>query len=96
MSDLIEVNCFCCGRELEAEPRDNPMVLSGLYNALWFRSNGNYGSTVFDPLTDSLEELLQIVICDCCIKAKIKEVEYIYNIRNRTTSELKTFELDGS
>lgn len=82
-----EVNCFCCGRILEAEQSDNPMDIYPVYGALVFRSYGNYGSTVFDPVPPRKgTELIQITVCDGCIKAKSKRVTRLHNIKRGSDS----------
>lgn len=50
MMGLVNFNCICCDRVLQAESTDNPIVITPVYNGLIFRATGNYGSAVFDPM----------------------------------------------
>lgn len=93
MSDNIQ--CFCCGRTLEAEPVENePLTISPIYDGLIFRASGNFGSRIFDPI--SIEEYLQVIICDDCIKRNVKRVTRIHNIERVTTSVVESFDLNRS
>lgn len=90
------MNCICCNRVVETEllSTSNPLVIYPAYGGLLFRSSGNYGSTVFDPmafLPGRKEEVLQVMICDECIKKNAKRVKLIHNIKRTTTSELGEF-----
>ncbi len=91
-----EFKCICCDCVLEAEPSDNPMATYPIYDGLIFRATGNYGSTVFDPMSflpGRKEEILQVIICDDCIKKKADQVTRIYNIRREATAESEEFTL---
>lgn len=77
--------CEGCGRS------PNPMVILPIYGGLVFRSTGNYGSTVFDPMPTKKKEMLQVVICDLCIKTKARRVTHIYKIKENVTAESKEF-----
>ena len=92
MCDLVDVNCFCCGKVLETEPSDDPLVIAPLYDGLIFRSNGNFGSTVFDPMPICREEMLQIIICDNCIRGRLRWVTRLYNIIETTTADSEVFD----
>ena len=85
------LKCFCCGKIIDTEIGENPLVVGPAYEALWFRATGNFGSTVFDPMPIGVEEILQILICDDCIKKNIKQVTHIYNINRETTCECGEF-----
>ena len=53
------------------DTNDGDVSVPPIYDGLIFRSTGNYGSTIFDPLPRSRfvdSEFLQIAICDECIK----------------------------
>lgn len=89
---MIKLNCICCDRVLEAEPTDNPIVIHPVYDGLIFRSTGNFGSTIFDPMPRQVEEMLQVIICDDCIKRKAKRVTLIHNIKRETTAESGEFQ----
>ncbi len=91
---MNKVNCICCDSVLEAEPTDNPIVITPVYDGLIFRATGNYGSRVFDPMPfmpGRKEEMLQVIICDACILGKAKRVTRIYNIKRETTAESGEF-----
>lgn len=90
----MRVNCMCCTIPLEVEEPCDPMDIYPIYGGLIFRSIGNFGSTIFDPMPTGRREMLQVVICDQCIKEKIKWVTRIYNIKEKTTSESKEFKYD--
>ncbi len=85
--------CFSCDRILEEEPCSEPLTLHPIYDGLIFRSNGNYGSTIFDPMPIGIEEMLQIIICDDCIKRKGKRVTRIHNIKRKVTADAEPFVL---
>lgn len=91
-----QLKCFCCDCILEAELTDNPLVITPVYDGLIFRATGNYGSTIFDPMPRRKEEMLQVIICDACIKSKTKGVTRIYNIKSKTTAESVEFTLDST
>lgn len=87
---LVDFNCICCDGVLRAEPIDNPIVITPVYDGLIFRATGNFGSRVFDPHPYS-EEILQVIICDKCIKEKAKLVTRIHNINRDITAESGEF-----
>lgn len=91
---MVHDMCFCCNRILEAEPTENPMVIPPVYSGIVFRSTGNFGSAIFDPMPIGGEEMLQIVICDECIKWKVKWVTRIHNIKRDVTADIEPFEID--
>jgi len=64
--------CFCCGTKIRCDELPDAQVVGTADNALWFRASGNFGSEIFDPITD--EEFLQIVICDKCVMERSKRV----------------------
>lgn len=90
---MDKVQCICCDKWLHAEflDRDDPLTTSPVYDGLIFRSTGNFGSTIFDPMPIGVEEYLQVVICDDCIKAKSNHVTWIHNIERKITSEAGEF-----
>jgi len=90
MSEYTRLNCFCCNRIVDSEMPENPMVIGIAYRALLFRATGNYGSSVFDP-PHECPEILQIVICDDCLKKKAKRVTRLYNIEHEATAECGEF-----
>lgn len=88
-----EVKCFCCDKWLSVEFFDsnNPLTINPVYDGLIFRTTGNFGSKIFDPMPIGVEEFLQVVVCDDCIKNKAKWVTRIHNIQRNTTSEAGEF-----
>ena len=92
---MDECNCICCGNILEAESNDEPLTISGIYGGLIFRSVGNFGSTIFDPMPTQREEMLQVIICDECIKNYINLVSHIRNIDRLVTADIGPFEIKG-
>lgn len=88
--------CFGCGKELEVEHIDNPATIPPVYCGLVFRSLGNYGSTVFDPISPRCgghkgDSLLQIVICDVCVTGDGKPVMIVYNIDKTGSADIHPF-----
>lgn len=88
------MNCICCDRILETEPTDNPLVIYPVYDGLIFRAVGNFGSTVFDPAPAGREEILQVIICDDCIKKNAKRVIRIHKIRREDVADSESFEIE--
>lgn len=90
---MNQLNCICCKRVLKAEPTENPLVIPPVYSGIVFRSTGNFGSTVFDPMPIGAEEILQIIICDECIKWKARwgTVTRIHNIKRDVTADAEPF-----
>lgn len=77
---------------------DDPMTIHPVYDGLIFRATGNFGSTIFDPLPTQLNrrgEVLQIIVCDDCIKAKAKLVTRIYNVRRTVAADAEPFNPRG-
>jgi len=60
-----------------------------VYGGLIFRANGNFGSTVFDPITE--DKRLIIYVCDECVVNNIDKVDLIYDIENKTKAKQKPF-----
>lgn len=75
---MIKKDCFRCGKTMESVRPDRFQA----YKGTQFISHGNYGSTIFDPLTSN--EYIEIVICDNCLKENSDNVSYT-----------KTFVMDG-
>ncbi len=72
---------------------DDPLTTSPVYDGLIFRSTGNYGSTVHDPVPGGKEEILQIIICDDCVKRGA--VTRIFDIRKNITSKSELLLING-
>ncbi len=88
---LEEHACICCDRVLDVEPTDNPIVIYPVYDGLIFRAHGNFGSRIFDPMPRLTEEMLQVIICDDCVKSKTKRVIRIHNIKRETIAGCEKF-----
>lgn len=88
---MDKCTCFSCNKPLEEEPCGDPLTIHPIYGGLIFRSNGNFGSTIFDPMPIGIEEMLQIIICDDCIKRNIKRVIRIHNIDRKVTADSELF-----
>ncbi len=87
----MTINCFSCRSIVNVEPGDDPTGNYPVYGGLIFRSTGNYGSTVFDPMPTGREEVLRIIICDNCIKKNSSCVTHIYKIRRSVTADTEEF-----
>jgi len=85
----MEYICFCCDKKMEVEEPDNPICIHPVYDGLIFRATGNYGSTLFDPIT--IEEILQVIICDECVKGRAKRVKHLYNLKRTHTADCGPF-----
>ncbi len=89
--------CFCCGKFLETEStwEKNHTILTPLYGGLWFRANGNYGSTIHDPIPGQKDSrgFLQIAVCDRCVVAKSTQgtVSHVFDIRHSVVSKMESF-----
>lgn len=89
---MDKVQCICCGNWLSAESvGDDPLTITPVYDGLIFRATGNFGSTVFDPMPIGLEEYLQVVICDDCIRNNSSRFTRIHNIKRVTLADAKPF-----
>lgn len=65
--------CFVCCRALDRAANDeafNTVPHAGTQ----FTSVGHYGSTVYDPNFDHIDEMLEINICDECLVASVARV----------------------
>jgi len=56
--------CVICGKELNSAFWDDTDDQAPPSGATVFISHGNYGSTVWDPMTP---EYLQVTLCDKCL-----------------------------
>ncbi len=63
--------CFVCECEIETDVHDT------IYGATIWRSNGNYGSTVYDPINDE-SHYLETCICDKCLVKKQHLLEEVH------------------
>ena len=79
--------CFCCEKNLKNECNK---PLSACYDAVAFDSNGNFGSSIFDPF--ELDARIMIHICDSCLKKKAKLVCYHQQKTIKQIENLQTFD----
>lgn len=83
MDSIETCPCFICGKSLETPAHDNPTTWSPVMDGLWFRAYGNFGSTVFDPISG--EHFLRICICDKCILERQKQISVVSSIQTKKT-----------
>lgn len=89
---MDKAQCVCCGKWLSADfIDDDPLTITPVYDGLIFRATGNFGSTIFDPMPIGVEEILQVVICDDCIKKNARRVTRIYNIKKVMSCDVEPF-----
>lgn len=83
--------CFVCDKPLTGEePGRCPTIIRPLYDGLWFRATGNFGSTIFDPIPDN--GYIELAICDECVTKKAKQIVRVKNIRRgEVTAEVGKF-----
>jgi len=86
---IVDEKCFICNKSLKREiSSSDPNTIWPVYDGISFRATGNYGSTVFDPITD--DGFLEILICDECIKKKSKQIKRVRNIQTKTEYKYET------
>lgn len=73
--------CLVCDKELEF---DNNFT----YGATIWKSNGNYGSTVFDPLHGN--EHLEAFVCDECLLRKKSQMTLVITSTKTTVVSKRT------
>ncbi len=88
----VDLTCICCDKIVKAEVPEDITSVYPVYGGLIFRSIGNFGSTVFDPMVTKREEILQVIICDDCVKSRARKVSWIRDIRRYTRGRLSPFE----
>lgn len=71
-----KINCFVCKKEIdnweyESQDKTSKVEVHPM-DGLHFRSYGNYGSTIFDPVVGG--NFLDIAICDVCIMKNLDDV----------------------
>jgi hypothetical protein len=70
--DKPSMSCFVCAEPIGTAP----------VKAVIFTSKGNYGSTVFDPITREGMELV-IFICDGCVEARMSRISGVQTIHRQ-------------
>ena len=73
--------CFCCDKKLGSAMRGKDEFRFPPNDATVWRSYGNYGSTVFDPMNNSF---LEAYICDACL---VKGKKKLFRARTETRTE---------
>ena len=76
--------CFKCDKQLDPSVSG---VMNQPYDGTVFTSHGQYGSTVFDPISD--DRFIEITICDDCIVEAAKKRKILYCIRTHKLAEHK-------
>ena len=68
---MVPTNCFACGKAFDAAAQGSDQPSRGTV----FHSDGNYGSTVFDPMRGGVT--LTLNICDDCLVSNKLHVQYV-------------------
>lgn len=66
------MQCFLCKRPIQADDQ-------GVHDATLWRTSGNFGSRVYDQLTEG--SFLEIAICDDCLTERQQLVEEVTIVR---------------
>jgi hypothetical protein len=77
-TEKVTMKCLICEKDVPASPHK-----WCIDDATCWRSRGNYGSTVFDPIDGNV--YLEAIICDSCLKEK---KSFIQEVRTKTTTEV--------
>jgi hypothetical protein len=88
--------CIVCGKKLVSEYTTVTRVYQQPSGGTAFKTNGHYGSGVFDPMTGAVQ--LTIIVCDeCMIEAgKQSRVEHEHTIRTTVDeSVISDWKIDG-
>ena len=83
------VRCFHCDKEMKIRRDVDGRMIVMESNGLFFKSSGNYGSTIFDPI--NCEIYLEIVMCDDCVSEKTHLVDLVKVTSHRTDHAVKIF-----
>lgn len=62
------MKCILCKTQIEPALSNDDELIPPL-RAVVFSSSGNFGSTVFDPMTSSLQ--IEIFMCDSCLEKEV-------------------------
>lgn len=83
-------NCFCCEKSIgHAGPKVEDWFSNPPEDATYWRTCGNYGSTVFDG--QFIGEQLEMYICDECLKKKAHLVYHFKITQKVKVEDLKLF-----
>jgi hypothetical protein len=66
------MQCFLCKRSVQADDK-------GVHDATLWHTSGNFGSRVYDQLTEGA--FLEIAICDGCLTERQQLVEEVTIVR---------------
>lgn len=86
--------CIKCSKQLESVFKEHtfkdeaqPQPADGVF----FRSRGNYGSTVWDPggISRTYDEYLEVIICDECLVAFKELILHVTTMPRRPTIEAR-------
>ena len=72
--------CIICGKELKpalSGLKDSSRAANQPNEGTTFHSHGQYGSTVWDPMSPGGLETLEINICDPCLLANKERVLHV-------------------
>ena len=87
----IKRSCFCCEKSIgHAGPKGEDCFGNPPDDATYWRTRGNWGSTVFDG-GDFTGEQLEMYICDECLKKKAHLVYHFSTIQKTEVKDLKLF-----
>lgn len=89
--DPIKINCIMCSVELENWDVYPTKTVVHPIGGTVFRTYGNYGSGVFDPMDASY---LEIVICNKCLKDRMEHVYEGVNEEYRAELDANQIEME--
>lgn len=84
----MTVNCFKCDRPLELDPGTGYDSIGMLFDGTIWQSYGNYGSTLFDSVSEN-EGKLEMYVCDECMKAKKEAIVHLKKKSVRSDEEIE-------
>lgn len=79
---MIETKCLLCDKAVSVERSLSHESIPVAHNATVWRSHGNYGSSVYDPVRDPFPQFLEVYVCDTCLRSKVESVQHVQIIRN--------------
>jgi len=85
---MADNNCFCCDKVVKpALRKEDPWEAPG--HALRFTGDGTFGSAVFDSIMQPEGTVIQILICDDCLKDKSYAIRKMKYTRKTISEEVK-------
>lgn len=91
--------CIVCGKALSsAVPASVSSGTNQPNDGLNFAARGNYGSTVFDPLSEDGAGYLEVSVCDACVveKAKAGAVARVVTFPSEPIVVVEPFSFEGT